>query len=197
MLKVGVLALQGAVAEHLKCIEKAGAIPVTVKKTEQLADLDGIILPGGESTTIGRLMNLYGFIGGLKAFHEEGKPIFGTCAGMILLAKEIEGERPHLGLMDINVERNAFGRQIDSFEAELMIPGVAVNFPAVFIRAPYVKETYGEARILAKYNQKTVAVEQGTLLATAFHPELTDDPRIHAYFIEMVKKAKQRRLLVK
>jgi 5'-phosphate synthase pdxT subunit len=196
MATIGVLALQGAVAEHIRAIEGAGAAGVAVKKVEQLKDIDGIILPGGESTTISKLMHLYGFMDALKQFHLEGKPIFGTCAGLILLAKEIEGEaHSHLGLMDIKVERNAFGRQRESFEAELSIPGVANDFVAVFIRAPYVKEVYGDVHILSKYQDRIVAVEQGTLLGTAFHPELTDDYRFHAYFVEKVKQAKHKRII--
>ncbi|WP_039944560.1 pyridoxal 5'-phosphate synthase glutaminase subunit PdxT [Thermicanus aegyptius] len=193
-MKVGVLALQGAVSEHVGALQASGAEAVVVKKTEQLNDLDGLILPGGESTTMGRLMNLYGFVEKIKEFHQEGKPIFGTCAGLILLAKEIRGEgKNHLGLMNIQVERNAFGRQRESFETELMLPGVANHFLAVFIRAPYVTEVRGEARVLGKYQDKIVAVEEGTLLATAFHPELTEDYRLHRYFLQKVKEAKERR----
>lgn len=192
-MKIGVLALQGAVSEHLHLLKQLGVDAIAVKRTNELNDLDGIILPGGESTTMGRLMRIYGFIDALKGFHHEGKPIYGTCAGLILLAKKIRGEEgSHLGLMDIEVERNAFGRQRESFEAELMIPGVAANFPAVFIRAPYVTEVYGEARVLAKYDDKIVAVEEGNLLATSFHPELTEDDRIHRYFLQKVEESKKK-----
>lgn len=192
-MKIGVLALQGAVSEHLHLLKQLGVDAIAVKRTNELNDLDGIILPGGESTTMGRLMRIYGFIDALKDFYHEGKPIYGTCAGLILLAKKIRGEEgSHLGLMDIEVERNAFGRQRESFEAELMIPGVAANFPAVFIRAPYVTEVYGEARVLAKYDDKIVAVEEGNLLATAFHPELTEDDRIHRYFLQKVEESKKK-----
>ncbi len=196
MVTIGVLALQGAVVEHLRAVEQTGATAVAVKKVEQLADLDGIILPGGESTAISKLMHLYGFTDALQAFHREGKPIFGTCAGLILLAKQIVHEQQvHLALMDIVVERNAFGRQRESFETELAIDGVAKDHRAVFIRAPYVQSVYGDARILAKYKDRIVAVEQDRLLGISFHPELTDDYRIHAYFTTMVKKAKADRSL--
>lgn len=191
-MKIGVLALQGAVAEHIKMIEAAGAEGVVVKKTEQLADLDGIIIPGGESTTIGKLMREYGFIEAIRSFNtDEGKPVFGTCAGLIILADEIVGnEQAHLGLMNMKVERNAFGRQRESFETELAIKGINERVRAVFIRAPLIKEVGPEVDVIAKHNGEIVAARQGSLLAASFHPELTDDYRMHAYFLDMVKEAK-------
>lgn len=187
-MNIGVLSLQGAVAEHLNHIRKLGANAVTVKKPQQLDDLDGLIIPGGESTTIGKLMKKYGFDVAIPAFSAQKKPIFGTCAGLILLAKEINGmEGHHLGLMDMKVERNAFGRQRESFETTLAISGVADDFVAVFIRAPYIMEVGNDVDILAKYEEKIVAARQGHLLVTAFHPELTDDTRVHQYFLQMVK----------
>lgn len=191
-MKIGVLALQGAVTEHMKSIQQAGAEAVAVKKKEQLAELDGLIIPGGESTTIGKLMKEYGIDQAIKEFAAKGKPIFGTCAGLILLAKEINGmEGNHLGLMDMKVERNAFGRQRESFETTLPVNEVADDFQAVFIRAPYIMEVSNDVDILAKYQDKIVAARQGHLLATAFHPELTDDIRLHEYFLQMVRQAKE------
>ncbi|MCY9666893.1 pyridoxal 5'-phosphate synthase glutaminase subunit PdxT [Paenibacillus alginolyticus] len=189
MTKIGVLALQGAVAEHIRGIEKAGAEGVVVKRTEQLADLDGIILPGGESTTIGKLMRTYGFIDALKEFSAAGKPIFGTCAGLIVIAKEITGQpEAHLELMDITVARNAFGRQRESFETDLPIKGIDENVRAVFIRAPLIEKVGPGVDVLATYDGQIVAAQQGHLLAASFHPELTDDFRLHSYFLDMVKQ---------
>lgn len=188
-LKIGVLALQGAVAEHVQMLEKAGATGIAVKKVEQLAELDGLIIPGGESTTISKLMHKYGFMEAVRQLAEAGKPIFGTCAGAILLANRINGQEDfHLGLMDMKVERNAFGRQKDSFEVNIPIAGVCANFPAVFIRAPYIMELGQPGEVLAKYEDKIVAARQGQFLAAAFHPELTEDYRFHQYFLDMVRQ---------
>ncbi|WP_339060735.1 pyridoxal 5'-phosphate synthase glutaminase subunit PdxT [Tepidibacillus marianensis] len=188
-MKIGVLALQGAVAEHMRMIEMLGEEVVAVKRVEQLEEIDGIIIPGGESTAIGKLMGKYGFASSLMDFSNQKKPVFGTCAGLIILAKEIHGETDtHLGLMDVKVERNAFGRQRDSFETELQIKGVADDFQAVFIRAPYIMEVKNDTEILSVYEGKVVAVRQGHLLGAAFHPELTLDPRFHKYFVDMVKE---------
>ncbi|MEF3309032.1 pyridoxal 5'-phosphate synthase glutaminase subunit PdxT [Paenibacillus sp. GYB004] len=190
-MKIGVLALQGAVAEHIKMIEAAGAEGVPVKKTSQLAELDGIIIPGGESTTIGKLMRDYGFIEEVRSFSKQGKPIFGTCAGLILLADEIVGqEQAHLQLMDMKVQRNAFGRQRESFETELAVKGVDDKVRAVFIRAPLIREIGDRVDVLSEHNGEIVAARQDHLLAVSFHPELTDDYRMHQYFIDMVKEAK-------
>ncbi|KRE89961.1 glutamine amidotransferase [Paenibacillus sp. Soil766] len=190
MTKIGVLALQGAVAEHIRGIEKAGAEGVVVKRTEQLAELDGIILPGGESTTIGKLMRTYGFIDALREFSAAGKPVFGTCAGLIVIAKEITGQpEAHLELMDITVARNAFGRQRESFETDLPIKGIDENVRAVFIRAPLIEKVGSDVDVLATYDGQIVAARQGHLLAASFHPELTDDFRLHSYFLDMVKQS--------
>jgi 5'-phosphate synthase pdxT subunit len=188
-MKIGVLALQGAVAEHLRLLEMAGAEAIAVKKVEQLAELDGIIIPGGESTAIGKLMKKYGFDVALREFSAQKKPLFGTCAGMIILAGEIEGQDwVHLGLMDMKVARNAFGRQRESFEVDLPIVGVAEDFRAVFIRAPLIREVGNDVEILSRYKDEIVAARQGHLLCASFHPELTDDKRMHAYFLQMVKE---------
>ncbi|HBI04368.1 MAG TPA: pyridoxal 5'-phosphate synthase glutaminase subunit PdxT [Paenibacillaceae bacterium] len=186
-MKIGVLALQGAVAEHMKLLEKVGAEPVAIKKVEQLNDIDGIILPGGESTTIGKLMKKYGFDTALQEFSAQNKPIFGTCAGLILLAGEIAGQDwNHLGLMNITVQRNAFGRQRESFETDLIIDGVAEDFRAVFIRAPLILGIGENVKVLSEYNGEIVSARQGNLLCSSFHPELTDDARMHDYFLQMV-----------
>jgi len=191
MVKVGVLGLQGAVREHVKSIESAGAQAIVVKKVEQLDELDGLIIPGGESTTMRRLIDKYGFMEPLREFAKAGKPMFGTCAGLILLAKRIVGyEEPHIGVMDIVVERNSFGRQVDSFEAELMIPGVADDFVGVFIRAPHIVEVGENVEILAKHNDRIVAARDGQFLGCSFHPELTEDHRLTQYFVKMIEVAK-------
>ncbi len=192
-MKIGVLALQGAFIEHSKILRQLEVEPVEVRLPEQLADLDGLIIPGGESTTIGKLAVMYGFMEPLRAF-AEAKPVWGTCAGMIFMAKEIGSgkgqDQPLLGVMNIVVARNAFGRQVDSFEVGLAVPALAEGetrpFPAVFIRAPRLVEAKGEAEVLARLADNTaVAAREGHWLVTSFHPELTDDTRFHEYFLAM------------
>ncbi|MGV6989172.1 pyridoxal 5'-phosphate synthase glutaminase subunit PdxT [Testudinibacter sp. P80/BLE/0925] len=185
--RVGVLALQGAVSEHLAQLDALGVNAVAVKKAEQLATLDGLILPGGESTAIGKLMGEYGFIVAIQAFAAAGKPIFGTCAGMILLAKQIHGdETAHLGLMDIEVQRNGFGRQIDSFQTALCVKGISGTVPAIFIRAPYIRRLLSDqVEVLATVEDRAVLVRQNNLLACAFHPELSQDQQILKLFLAM------------
>lgn len=185
--RVGVLALQGAVREHLAQLSALGVTAVAVKTVEQLATLDGLILPGGESTTIGKLMREYGFIHAIQAFARAGKPIFGTCAGMILLAKQIHGEESaHLGLMDIEVQRNGFGRQIDSFQTALCVKGFRETVPAIFIRAPYIRQQLSDqVEVLAMVEDRAVFVRQNNLLACAFHPELSQDQQILKLFLAM------------
>ncbi|WP_336766433.1 pyridoxal 5'-phosphate synthase glutaminase subunit PdxT [Bacillus cereus] len=196
MVKIGVLGLQGAVREHVKSVEASGAEAVVVKRIEQLEEIDGLILPGGESTTMRRLIDKYAFMEPLRTFAKSGKPMFGTCAGMILLAKTLIGyEEAHIGAMDITVERNAFGRQKDSFEAALLIEGVGEDFVGVFIRAPYVVEVADNVEVLSKHGDRMVAVRQDQFLAASFHPELTDDHRVTAYFVEMVKEAKMKKVV--
>lgn len=187
-MKVGVLALQGAFIEHAKRLSELGVEPVQVRLPEQLDSLDGLIIPGGESTTIGKLATTYGLIEPLRQF-AQAKPTWGTCAGMIFLANDIGIDRqPILGLMNIKVNRNAFGRQIDSFETDLDIKGLEGEpFHAVFIRAPVVTEVGENVDVLSTLNDgRIVAVQQERLLATAFHPELTDDNRMHRYFTQMI-----------
>lgn len=196
MVKIGVLGLQGAVREHVKSVEASGAEAVVVKRIEQLEEIDGLILPGGESTTMRRLIDKYAFMEPLRTFAKSGKPMFGTCAGMILLAKTLIGYgKAHIGAMDITVERNAFGRQKDSFEAALSIEGVGEDFIGVFIRAPYVVEVADNVEVLSKHGDRMVAVRQDQFLAASFHPELTDDHRVTAYFVEMVKEAKMKKVV--
>ncbi|MFD0957782.1 pyridoxal 5'-phosphate synthase glutaminase subunit PdxT [Paenibacillus chungangensis] len=189
-MKVGVLALQGAVAEHIRSLEAAGAEAVAIKRVEQLDDVHGLIIPGGESTTIGKLMRKYGFMEAIAEFSDKGKPLFGTCAGLIVLADRIEGdEEAHLRLMDMTVARNAFGRQRESFETDLTVKGIDEPIRAVFIRAPLIKSVGDGVDVLSEYNGEIVTARQGSLLAASYHPELTDDYRLHAYFLEMVKEA--------
>ncbi|CAH0152264.1 Pyridoxal 5'-phosphate synthase subunit PdxT [Peribacillus sp. Bi96] len=188
MLTIGVLGLQGAVEEHLNQIKAAGEQAIIVKKPEQLEEIDGLIIPGGESTTMRKLMDRYGFMEPIKTFFEDKKPIFGTCAGMVLAANQLTGdEEAYLELMDISVKRNGFGRQRDSFEADLSIKGLDEPFKAVFIRAPFAEDIGEDVEILAVYEENVVAARQEHVLVSAFHPELTGDDRIMQLFIQMVK----------
>lgn len=189
-MKIGVLALQGAVREHLSTLKSVGAEPVPVKRPEILDSLDGLIIPGGESTTISKLMHRYGLMEPIRQRGLAGMPIFGTCAGLILLAKKLEGmEQSHLSLLDITVRRNAFGRQRESFETRLQVDGVADDYEAVFIRAPQIEETGPHVKILSALEDRIVIVQEGHLLGAAFHPELTKDLRLHHHFINMVRQA--------
>jgi 5'-phosphate synthase pdxT subunit len=193
-MKIGVLALQGAFIEHIKMLRKLGAEAVEVRLPSDLEGLDGLIIPGGESTTIGKLAVEYGLIEPLREFARQ-HPTWGTCAGMIFLAKDLgKDKQPILGLMDIQVDRNAFGRQIDSFESELEIAGLPDDrpFPTIFIRAPVVTAVENGVNVLGRLDDgRIVAVRQGHLLATAFHPELTDDLRFHQYFLNLVREAEK------
>jgi 5'-phosphate synthase pdxT subunit len=190
-VKIGVLALQGDFAEHLAAMGATGCEVEAVKTPAAVAACDGLIIPGGESTTIGKLCERFGVGDAILALHAAGKPIWGTCAGMILLAKEIVGsEQWRLGLMDIEVQRNAFGRQVDSFETDLSVEGIQGGpVRAVFIRAPFVTRVWGSAQVMATHQDKIVMVREGNLLACAFHPELTADRRVQEYFLQMVKEA--------
>ncbi|NDJ79018.1 MAG: pyridoxal 5'-phosphate synthase glutaminase subunit PdxT [Chloroflexi bacterium] len=183
-MKVGVLALQGAFIEHEKTLRALGVEPVEVRLPEQLSDLDALIIPGGESTTIGKLAVRFDLLEPLRAFAQT-KPVWGTCAGMIVLAKDIGRDQPLLGVIDITVNRNAFGRQVDSFETNLSVPELGADpFHAVFIRAPLVTGVHDGVQVLARLGDGgIVAVRQGHWLATAFHPELTPDDRFHRYFL--------------
>jgi pyridoxal 5'-phosphate synthase pdxT subunit len=193
-MRIGVLALQGAFVEHLDMLRGLGADTLEVRLPPDLRGLDGLIIPGGESTTIGKLMAGYGLMEPLRAFARD-HAVWGTCAGMILMAKEIGRDQPVLGLMDIVVERNAFGRQIDSFEQDLRVEGLTDGnqklFPGVFIRAPRLVAARGAAEVIARLADGTaVAAREGRLLAASFHPELSHDPRFHAYFLDLAHGAK-------
>jgi 5'-phosphate synthase pdxT subunit len=193
-LIVGVLALQGAVREHLKMVELCGEGGIAVKRTSELDGIDGLIIPGGESTTIGKLIDEYGFADPVKRLATEGTPIFGTCAGLIVVSKRVKGKHGAiLGLADVTVERNAFGRQVDSFERDLLIKGIDdedTPFRAVFIRAPVIEETGPDVVTMAQVEEGVVLARDGNVLLGAFHPELTDDTRVHRYFLEMVKASR-------
>jgi 5'-phosphate synthase pdxT subunit len=191
-MKIGVLALQGAFAEHQKILENLGVDVIQVRLPQQLEEIQALIIPGGESTTIGKVAVTYGLMDALKEFGKN-KPIWGTCAGAIFLAKTIGHDQPLLGLMDIAVERNAFGRQVDSFEMDLDIPclgsnnGYSGDFHAIFIRAPLITAVGEGVEILSRLpDDRIVAVRQNHLLATSFHPELTGDNRFHRYFMELI-----------
>jgi 5'-phosphate synthase pdxT subunit len=193
---IGVLALQGDVREHVRSLELAGARSVAVRTLDQLAVVDGLVIPGGESTTMSKLAILDGFLAPLREARAAGMPMYGSCAGMIMLADRVADARPDqetIGGLDVTVRRNAFGRQVDSFESDVDIPVLgSTPFRAVFIRAPRVDEVGPKVEILATVGQASgdgtiVAVRQGRLMATAFHPELTGDLRIHEHFVEMVR----------
>jgi 5'-phosphate synthase pdxT subunit len=196
-LRVGILALQGDVREHARALVEAGAEPVEVRRPQELATVEGLVLPGGESTTIGTLLDLFGLLEPLRAAVRAGLPVYGSCAGMILLADEVLDGRPNqatVGGLDVAVRRNAFGRQVDSFETDVEMTGVG-DVHAVFIRAPWVERTGPDVEVLATVPGdgpaagKVVAVRRGPLLATSFHPELTGDSRVHGLFVRMVKEA--------
>ncbi|MDD2619276.1 MAG: pyridoxal 5'-phosphate synthase glutaminase subunit PdxT [Syntrophomonadaceae bacterium] len=184
--KIGILAMQGAFLEHQQALSRCGAEPVLVRTARDLEAVEGLIIPGGESTTIGKLMKIFGLDSLIIERVKEGMPIWGTCAGMILLAKEIaDSQQPHLGLMDIKVKRNAYGRQVESFETDLEVEGIGQT-RGVFIRAPYVEEVWGGTKILSTYLDKIIMVQEGNnMLATAFHPELTTELDVHKYFLAM------------
>lgn len=191
MIKVGVLAVQGAVAEHLELLNQIPDVCAQeVKYLDELNEIDGLIIPGGESTAIGRLLRDFNLLQPLKERILNGMPVWGTCAGMILLAKSLENDSMvHLGVMDITVERNAYGRQLGSFTTEVEIEKISSDkIPLVFIRAPYVTQVKSDVDILLEVNDHIVACQQNHMLATSFHPELTKDTSFHRYFINMIKQ---------
>jgi len=181
--------MQGSIVEHLNMLRSLdGVMAVTVKNRDELRDIDGMILPGGESTTIGKLLRDLDMFDLLQCRIRAGLPVWGTCAGMILLAKEIAGEKPHLSVMDIKVRRNAYGSQADSFREKAVIPGIsAAPLDLVFIRAPWIESVTGNARMLGTLNGHIIAARQDRMIATSFHPELTNDRTMHDYFISMVR----------
>ena len=194
--KIGVLGLQGDVREHVRALREHGAEPSVVRRPEELAAVDALVLPGGESTTMSKLAVAFDLLEPLRERVREGMPAYGSCAGMILLADQLDNPasgQQTIGGLDVHVRRNAFGRQVDSFEADVDFEGFAEPFHAVFIRAPWVEEVGPEVDVLARVASgpaagRIVAVRQGRLLATAFHPELTGDLRVHRYFVEMTRK---------
>ena len=193
-IRVGVLALQGAFREHIKSLEKCGVSAAEIKFPEQLDDIDALIIPGGESTTIRKLLEKYKFRSRLDKFYKDCKPIFVTCAGLVLIAKNIKGEGMGLSYIDVDVERNAYGRQIDSFEELLNInldgSQNGRKFNSIFIRAPKILNVGEKVEILGKFGQEAVLIRENNIIASTFHPELTDDLRIHRYFISMIKHNK-------
>ena len=192
-MKIGVLGLQGDVREHLRALEAAGAVASVVKRADQLAAVDGLVLPGGESTTIGKLLDRYDLLEPVRRRAEAGMPLYGTCAGAILMATELTGaqDAPHrLRLMDMCVERNAYGRQVESFEADLRVEGLARPFRGVFIRAPVIRSVADGVEVLAEVDGLPVLVRQGHLLASTFHPEMTPDARVHDMFVQLVNGEK-------
>jgi 5'-phosphate synthase pdxT subunit len=193
MVRIGVLSIQGSVAEHLaRLLEVDGVLPVRVRDEKDLSGIDGLIIPGGESTAIGRLLNEFNLLQPIRTRIVSGMPVWGTCAGMILLAREVEDEEPWIGSMDIVVRRNAYGRQTDSFRSIEMVPSVSdIPLELVFIRAPIIVGTGDGVEVLLRTGEGIAAARQGSLLATSFHPELTSDNAFHAYFASMVKESKK------
>ena len=187
-MRVGVLALQGNFREHLATLERCGADAGEVRTTDDLEQVHGLIIPGGESTTVGKLMARYGLDRAIRERVAGGMPLFGTCMGLIVMAREIEGsDQLRLGLMDVTVRRNAFGRQVDSFECDLDVAGISPPpVRAVFIRAPYITRVGQDVEVLATFEGKAVLARQGNLLGAAFHPELTEETRIHRLFLDLV-----------
>lgn len=188
MTRVGVLALQGDVREHLQALAHLGTEAVPVKSPEELESIDGLVIPGGESTTIGKLSERFGLLDPLRRRIDDGMAAFGTCAGLIFLSAAVtEGSQPLVGRLDVMVRRNAFGRQNDSFEADLEVAGLDRPFHAVFIRAPWVEKVGAEVEVLARVDDHPVMVRQGRILGASFHPELTADDRIHRIFVDIVE----------
>lgn len=186
------LAIQGDFAEHLAALERLGARTQAVRLPDQLDALDGLVIPGGESTTFGKLAVRYGFMQPIRDLVASGRPVWGTCAGLIFLSRDCGRDQPLLEVMDVAVRRNAFGSQLDSFERPLAVPALGPDpFPGVFIRAPLVTECGKDVQVLAAIDAGVVAVEQGNLLGTCFHPELTSDPRIHRYFLNKIASQTQ------
>lgn len=193
-LVIGVLALQGDVIEHVAAMRRAGAQAIPVKNRDDLARVDGLIIPGGESTTVMKLLDRFAMAQPIVERARSGMPLWGTCMGMIVIAHEVVGlEQPSLDLIDIAVRRNAFGRQNESAEVELSIPALGEPaFPAIFIRAPWIERTGPGVELLAERNGYGVMVRQGNVLATSFHPELTQDQRVHGYFLQMVQESQEK-----
>jgi pyridoxal 5'-phosphate synthase pdxT subunit len=185
MVKTGVLALQGDFREHVRALSSAGASPVEVRTPAQLADVDRLVIPGGESTTMGKLAHAYELVEPIRDRARDGMPILGTCAGMIVLAERVLDGEPLLSLMDITVRRNAYGRQVDSFEADVDVEGIVHPVRGVFIRAPWIEDVGSAVRVLSVYEGRPVVLQQGNLLAASFHPELVGESALHEYFLSL------------
>lgn len=187
MSRIGVLALQGDVREHLRILDSLDVAGIAVKTPDQLGAIDALVIPGGESTTIGKMSVRFGLLEPLRSIIDEGLPVYGTCAGMIFLAGAVtEGDQPLVGSLDVVVKRNAFGRQNESFEADLDITGLDEPFHAVFIRAPWIEKVGSEVEVLSEIGEHPVMVRQGKILATSFHPELTGDGRVHEMLLDLI-----------
>lgn len=192
-MQIGVLAIQGDIREHATSVEKLGHSPVLVRDARYLEEIDGLIMPGGESTTMTILMKRFGLWDKLKSRIENGMPVYGTCAGLILLSKRVTNypDQPTLGVLDVEVERNAYGSQTESFEAHLRIPVLETEISAFFIRAPIIRSSNMKVEVLAKHGGASVLVRQGNVLASTFHPELTDDLQVHQLFLESISLRRQ------
>jgi 5'-phosphate synthase pdxT subunit len=187
MVKTGVLALQGDFREHLRVLSAAGAVAVEVRTPAELADVDRLVIPGGESTTMGMLARAYELVDPIRERALDGMPILGTCAGMIVLAERVVDGEPLLSLMDITVRRNAYGRQVDSFEADVDVDGIDHPVRGVFIRAPWIEDVGSDVRVLSTYEGRPVVLQQGSLLAASFHPELVGETALHDYFLSLAR----------
>ena len=188
---VGILALQGSFAEHQNIVKQLNVNTLLVKTIDELNKVDGLIIPGGESTTIGKLLKIFNLFEPLKEKIKNGFPVYGTCAGLILLAAEIIGENPHLGLINIKVKRNAYGRQLSSFSCNTYVDEFKKEIPLVFIRAPWIESVNDPARIILELDGKIVCARQENILVTSFHPELTNDTTVHEYFLKMIEEYKK------
>ncbi|HEX5938433.1 MAG TPA: pyridoxal 5'-phosphate synthase glutaminase subunit PdxT [Actinomycetota bacterium] len=185
MAKVGVLALQGDFREHARVLASIDAAPLEVRRPEDLTDVERLVIPGGESTTIGKLAHAYELVEPIRERALDGMPILGTCAGMIVLAERVIDGEPLLSLMDVAVRRNAYGRQVDSFETDLDVEGISHRVRGVFIRAPWIEEIGPGVEVLSTHEGRPVVLRQGSLLAASFHPELVGEPALHAYFLSL------------
>jgi 5'-phosphate synthase pdxT subunit len=187
MAKVGVLALQGDFREHARVLAAAGAVPLEIRTPAELADVAALVIPGGESTTIGKLARAYELVEPIRERAADGMPVFGTCAGMIVLAERVIDGEPLLALMDVTVRRNAYGRQVDSFEADVDVEGIEHPVRGVFIRAPWIEEIGSAVKVLSEHEGRPVVLEQGSLLAASFHPELIGETGLHEYFLSKLR----------
>jgi 5'-phosphate synthase pdxT subunit len=187
MVKTGVLALQGDFREHVRALTSAGAAATEVRTPAQLADVDRLVIPGGESTTIAKLAHASDLVEAIRDRARDGMPIFGTCAGMIVLADRVIDGEPLLSLMDVTVRRNAYGRQVDSFEADVRVEGIDHPVRGVFIRAPWIEAVGPDVRVLSRYEDRPVVLQQGNLLAASFHPELVGEAALHEYFLSLAR----------